>query len=560
MRELLLMLPDAFLFCALCLLVLIAAFVRCRRVLVFSSLCAVIGYLFCVSYQSNHLLEIRTGLSSHLLSFFNPDNASLGMKYFAGYAALAILVLFEAIGFKKTDAFKAMQKKEGLLLILFALLGASLMCGSSHFLMSYLGLELLSLSLVVLIAWGGETPQLEAAVKYFLLSALASGILLFGVSLIYGATGHLNFVSSALVRIPFHSMYILGQVLLVAGVAFKFGWVPFHFWVSDVYASARWYTLIAIGSLSKIGVLGLVFRLLEAGVIATSPAPAWAAQLVIILSIFSILFGNILAVQQKDLRRLLAYSSIANMGFLGLALISQSGAPFYLAVYVLNSLAIATILFHHFGQNLSVELTHLKGFALRYPYQGALLAFAFLSMAGIPITPGFWAKWHVLKVFFAQSSVFFAAFIVVATLIGTFYYLRMVKYLYEEAEVSTTVQHPSEVTLFPSVSAPTEKNSLLLSDVSVNPLFFFLASASLLWVAVFPNAFLEWSRKITGVPTVSSMTIEQAAAIPPITSAPAYSARVLSAKRIYPETVPSAQPPSGKIEFFVPRMPVSNGK
>jgi len=500
------MLPDTLLFCSLCVLVLVAAFVESRRFLTWACIGTVLAYLWGVSYQGGHQDALKLMANAHLQSLFAFDASAQGMKGFAGLVTLAVLFFLDAVTFKQPSE----HGKEGSLIVLFGLLGASLMVGASHFLMSYLGLELLSLSLVVLIAWGLETPQLEAGVKYFILSSLASGILLFGVSLIYGATGHLNFVSSAMVRYPFHDMYVVGQIFLVAGVAFKLGWVPFHFWISDVYASARWYTIVALGSLSKIGVVGFMLRLFDAGVFASN-GPAWAVQLMIVLSVLSILIGNILAIQQKSLRRLLAYSSVANMGFLGLALVCKSGAPFYLAVYVLNTLPIAAVLFTEFGQYLEASLDDLKGFGLRHPYQGIVLTFAMLSLAGIPMTPGFWAKWHVFKEFFSRYSPLFGVFIVLGTLIGTFYYLRVVKFLYAGSDeqspatdgISFTQRHEAEAGASGAFSY-----ALLLLGIS----------ALLLWCAASPDRWLNWSGRITGEPRVVSLDDSRKTPVSPVTT------------------------------------------
>ncbi len=219
MKELLVMLPDALLFGSLCFLVILAAFVESRRSLTWAGIVTVFAYLWAVHYQVEHIATSKVFASPHLQTLFGIDLSALGMKQFAGVVTLAILIFFDALGFKHHSSEYG---KEGVLVILFGLLGASVMVGASHFLMSYLGLELLSLALVVLIAWGLEIPQIEAGVKYFILSSLASGLFLFGVSLVYGATGHLNFVSSSLVRVPFHQMYIVGQTFIIAGVAFTF--------------------------------------------------------------------------------------------------------------------------------------------------------------------------------------------------------------------------------------------------------------------------------------------------------------------------------------------------
>ncbi|MES2206512.1 MAG: NADH-quinone oxidoreductase subunit N [Pseudomonadota bacterium] len=490
MSDLLVVLPDALLFGSLCFLVLVAAFLNSRCILRWASIATVLGYLWSVTYQTHHISELIAIGDAHFKSLFVLDASSLGMKTFAGIVTLLVIIFLESIVFASAPE----KAKEGVIIVLFGLLGASIMVGASHYLMSYLGLELLSLALVVLIAWGLETEQLEAAIKYFILSSLASGILLFGVSLIYGATGHLNFVSSALVRYPLYNMYTIGQILIVAGVAFKLGWVPFHFWISDVYASARWYTIVALSSLSKIGIIGFMMRLYDTGVFSSNVI---ASQFIIVLSILSILIGNILGVQQKSLRRILAYSSIANMGYIGLALVCRTGAPFYLAIYILNTLVMASILFSRFGHALDINLEDIKGFALKHPYQGALLTFTMFSFAGLPITPGFWAKWHVFKGFFAQYSPWFAIFIIIGTLVGTFYYVRIVKYLYEDVDAKDT-EINSKIT--PAISS-SFSYGMSLSIVVI----------ALLWSTVAPDALLSWSERITGKGTA---TLEEAARLP----------------------------------------------
>jgi len=330
-------------------------------------------------------------------------------------------------------------------LTLFALLGMMVMISANHLLSLYLGLELLSLSLYALIALNRDSAaSTEAAMKYFVLGAMASGLLLYGMSMIYGATGTLELTELA-ARIggggPPPIVLVFGLVFVVAGLAFKVGVVPFHMWIPDVYHGAPNAMTIFVGSAPKISAFAMAMRLLVDGLLAL--AIDWQ-QMLIILAVLSLAVGNLAAIAQTNIKRMLAYSTIAHMGFMLLALLSgvinrnllsageaYSAAMFYVVAYVLMALAAfgVVLLLSRAGFE-SDNLADFKGLNQRSPWYAFLTLIVMFSLAGIPPTVGFYAKLAVLQAVLAAGHVWLAVVAVMFSLIGAFYYLRVVKLMY----------------------------------------------------------------------------------------------------------------------------------
>lgn len=347
---------------------------------------------------------------------------------------------------------RQLDKGEYYVLVLFATLGMMVMISASHLVSLYLGLELLSLSLYALVALDRDNPRsTEAAMKYFILGSLASGLLLYGMSMIYGATGTLEIagIAQALhLGVANETVLIFGLVFLVAGIAFKFGAVPFHMWVPDVYQGAPTAVTLFIATVPKLAAFALALRLLVYGLFPL--AEHWQ-QMLLILAILSIALGNLAAIAQTNIKRMFAYSTIAHMGFFFLALLSgtsggeqhfalnaYSSAMYYVVAYVIMSMgAFGVILLLSRAGHEAEQLEDFKGLNQRSPWFAAVMMVLMFSMAGIPFFIGFFAKFSVLLALVDAGHVAVAVFAVVFSLIGAFYYLRVVKFMYFDPPTDT---------------------------------------------------------------------------------------------------------------------------
>ena len=362
-----------------------------------------------------------------------------------------IIVLFYSRGYVIDRA--AMNKGEYYVLALFATLGMMVMISANHFVTIYIGLELLSLSLYAMVAMNRDSVvSTEAAMKYFVLGALASGLLLYGMSMIYGATGTLEITAIAerLYSGGVNRMVmVFGLVFLVAGLAFKLGVVPFHMWIPDVYHGAPTSVTLFIGSAPKLAAFAIVMRLLVNGLITL--AQDWQSML-IILSVLSMAIGNLAAIAQTNFKRMLAYSAISHMGFMLLGIVTgvvggdaryalnaYSSAMFYVIAYVLMSAGtFGMILMMSRAGFEADELEDLKGLNKRSPWFAGVMLMLMFSMAGVPFFIGFFAKFSVLQAVVAAGYIWLAIVAVLFSLIGAFYYLRVVKLMYFDAPADET--------------------------------------------------------------------------------------------------------------------------
>ncbi len=320
---------------------------------------------------------------------------------------------------------------------LFAMLGMMVMVSANSFLSIYLGLELLSLSLYALVAFDRDSPLAsEAAMKYYVLGALASGMLLYGMSMVYGATGALDFPSVArAIASPGeqHLVLVFGLVFLVIGVAFKLGAVPFHMWVPDVYQGAPTATTVLLGSAPKLAAFALAMRLLVDAM--GSLHVDWQGMLVI-LAVLSMAIGNLAAIAQANIKRMLAYSTISHVGFLLLGLLAGTGsgytaAMFYAIVYAIMATGAFGIVMLLSRAGFEAEnLGDYKGLNQRSPWFAGMMLLLMFSMAGVPPTVGFFAKLFVLQAVVQVDLVWLAVVAVAFSLVGAFYYLRIVKLMY----------------------------------------------------------------------------------------------------------------------------------
>jgi len=388
------------------------------------------------------------------------------LAFFASIATIIVLVYARPYA-----ASREMLKGELFTLSLFSLLGVFVMLSANNFLVIYLGLELMSLSLYALVALRRDHAlSTEAAMKYFVLGALASGFLLYGLSMMYGATGSLSIPQVFEVistGVPNKSVLVFGVVFVVAGLAFKLGAAPFHMWVPDVYQGAPTPVTLLIGAAPKLAAFAITVRLLVEGMIGL--AVDWQ-QMLIVLSVMSLLVGNLAAIAQTNLKRMLAYSTIAQMGFMLLGLASgvvndntlsaanaYSSAMFYAVTYVLTTLgSFGMILLLSRAGHEAEEIKDLAGLAKRSPWFAVLMAIFMFSLAGVPPLAGFHAKLSVLQALVSTNVPFYlglAVFAVVLSLVGAFYYLRVVKVMFfDEPTDRAPITAPADVRLVLSLN------------------------------------------------------------------------------------------------------------
>lgn len=367
----------------------------------------------------------------HLLAFFATLAVMVSLAYARPYAGS-----------------RDMMKGELITLSLFSLLGINVMVSANNFLVVYLGLELMSLSLYALVALRRDhAPSTEAAMKYFVLGALASGFLLYGLSMMYGATGSLEisevFKAIATGQIN-KSVLVLGIVFVVSGLAFKLGAVPFHMWIPDVYQGAPTAVTVLVAGAPKLAAFGITIRLLVEGM--SGVAQDWQ-QMMIVLAVASMALGNFAAIAQNNLKRMLAYSTIGQIGFMLLGLTptvvgtntvsaanGYSSSMFYIVAYVFTTLGTFGIVMLLSRQGFeSEQIDDLAGLGKRSPWYAAVMAIFMFSLAGIPPTVGFYAKLAVLQAIVATNEalyIWLAVIAVILSLVAAFYYLRLVKVMY----------------------------------------------------------------------------------------------------------------------------------
>ena len=357
-------------------------------------------------------------------------------------------------------AVRGMFSGEFFSLALFATLGMMVMISASHFLTLYLGLELLSLSQYAMVALRRDSvAATEAAIKFFVLGALASGFLLYGMSMVYGATGTLDItrvtevIQSGAIN---HAVLVVGLVFIVAGISFKLSAAPFHMWAPDVYEGAPTAVVLFIGSAPKFAAFGFVMRLLVEGMGAL--VADWQGML-IILAVMSMMIGNLAAIAQTNIKRMLAYSTISHMGFMLLGIIGAdengySSSMFYVLVYVLMTLGTFGMIMLLSREGFEAEkLEDFKGLNRRNPWYAFITLLLMFSMAGIPPTVGIYAKLSVLQAVISAGYIWLAVVAVLFSLIGAFYYLRIVKLMYfDEPETDAPILPQGDIKLLISAN------------------------------------------------------------------------------------------------------------
>ena len=379
-------------------------------------------------------LTSQYGLSMQRILLFHDlyvDDPLAGFLKMASFVAMATAVFYSQDYLEQ----RGMQGGEYYVLCLTALLGIFVLISANSLLTVYLGIELLSLSLYALVAFDRDSGiAAEAAVKYFVLGAIASGVLLYGMSMLYGLTGTLDLdqLSSTVRRGP-DAALIIGVAFVVVAIAFKFGAVPFHMWVPDVYQGAPTSVTLYIATVSNLGSFALILRLLAHGL---GGAPAIWMQMLMALAVLSLLLGNLGAIAQTNLKRMLAYSAIANAGFVLLGFATGNSAGYQAALNFTVAYVITTLA--SFGMILMLsrsgfehdEIADFKGLATRDPLLAAMMLALMFSTAGVPPFIGFWAKLWIIQALLGGRHVWLATFAVLASVVGAFYYLRVVWYMY----------------------------------------------------------------------------------------------------------------------------------
>ena len=422
-------LPEIFVLGMACAILLVDVFTRERNYAYVLTLATLLGAAAITVFTS--VPQVQTTFGGQFI-----DDAMADVLKLMAYLAAMTAVVYSRNYLGERGLFKG----EFFVLALFAVLGMMVMISANHFLVLYVGLELLSLSLYAMVALQRESKQAtEAAMKYFVLGALASGLLLYGMSMLYGLTGTLELPRmAAILQDGAKDTMILafGIVFIVAGLGFKLGVAPFHMWVPDIYQGAPSAVTLFIGTAPKLAAFAFTMRLLVDG-----PHPAvgdWQGMLAI-MAVLSLAIGNLAAIMQTNIKRMLAYSTISHMGFLLLGILSgtfagYSAAMFYVIAYVLMSLGSFGLVVYLSQNGLEAEhLDEYKGLNSRHPWLAALMAILMFSMAGLPPFVGFYAKLAILQSLVGAGFLWLAVVAVMFSLIGAFYYLRVVKMLYFDA-------------------------------------------------------------------------------------------------------------------------------
>lgn len=366
-------------------------------------------------------------------------NGSYVVDNLAAILKVAIfLIMF--LGFAYSRDYmrdRGLLRGEYYVLGLFCALGMSVTVSSGNLLSLYLGIELMSLSLYALVAFDRDSRTgSEAAMKYFVLGALASGMLLYGMSMLYGVTGTLDLAEIAAAAAELDGnrlLFLFGLVFMLVGVAFKFGAVPFHMWVPDVYQGAPTPVTLVIATASKVTAVGLFLRLIGEGLL---PLLEYWQDMVVILALLSLLLGNTVALVQTNIKRMLAYSTFNHVGFMLMAFVAGTpqgygAAVFYAVTYAFTVAATFGVIMLLTRKGFEADqITHLKGLNERSPLFAFVMLLLMISLTGIPGTVGFYAKWMVLQSVIEAGYIWLAVVAVIGAVVGAFYYLRLVRYCY----------------------------------------------------------------------------------------------------------------------------------
>lgn len=392
-------------------------------------------------------------------------------------SAIVIIAIIIFIYSKKYIKNIELFKGEYFVLCLLSILGMMIMISSGNFLSLYLGLELLSLPIYSLIIMNKNYVSSEASMKYFIMGSIASGIFLFGVSIVYGMTGviELKVINKIIIDEEVFSNITLqyGLVFIIGGLVFKFGAVPFHMWVPDVYEGSPIPVTMFIGTIPKIAALGMAYRLL---VDTFSSLNDELEFLFIVVGVLSLFIGNIFALTQVDIKRLLGYSAIAHVGFIFCGLVVSdahefTSVIFYVVIYVISSMgAFGIVMALSSSKGEANLVSHFKGLGILYPVFGVVMLLFLLSLAAVPPTAGFYAKFFILKNLVSYGYIELALFAVLMSVIGAFYYLKIIKVMFfDKVEGNISMLGLSDLGLF----------------------LLFLNGMLILFIGLYPSVFLQ---------------------------------------------------------------------
>jgi NADH-quinone oxidoreductase subunit N len=414
---------------------------------------AICGYLSWLDYSAGTTVYTFNNM-------FVSDPMSNLLKMFT-YLAVAITLIYSRTYVTDRGMLSGNLGGEFYVLALFSVLGQMIMISANNMLIVYLGLELMSLSLYALVALRRDhAVSTEASMKYFILGALASGFLLYGISMLYGATGTLDIgavARAAADGTANQKILVFGIVFVVAGLAFKLGAVPFHMWVPDVYQGAPTGVTLLLGGAPKIAAFAICIRLLVEGLLPM--AKEWQ-QMLLVLAVLSLAIGNLTAIAQTNIKRMLAYSTIAQVGFVLLGLlagvvgddtsnmtVAYSAAMYYIITYVLTTVGTFGLIMLLARSGFEAEeLSDFKGLSKRSPWFAAVMSILLFSLAGVPPMMGFAAKFAVLQAVLSTGAVWLTVLAVMFSLIGAFYYLRVVKIMwFDEPTDSAAIAVPFDM-------------------------------------------------------------------------------------------------------------------
>jgi len=442
-------LPEIFLLCMTSLVLLVDAFLteRTRIVTYILAQATLVGSLLLTAAQYREYPDpIVTFSGNYIL-----DKMAVLTKLFVIFTTI-----FAFIYARQYIKERHIPRGEYYVLGLFAVLGMQIMASAYSLLTIYLGLELLSLALYAMVALQKESSAaVEAAMKYFVMGSMASGLLLYGISMIYGVTGTIGIQPIAtFIATAAHTqqaVIVLGLVFILAGLIFKFGAVPFHMWVPDVYQGAPTSVTLFIACAPKIAAFAVLIRIL---VQALPGVTIEWQHVLIVIAILSMFFGNVLAIAQTNLKRMLAYSSIAHIGYMLLGIIAgpssvqgYSAAMFYIATYVIVAAGAFAVIALLSTADLDLDkLDDYRGLNARNPWLAFMMLLLMFSMAGVPPTVGFFAKLGLLEALVEAHYVWLAALALVFAIIGAYYYLRVVMLMYFEEPKEAAMRTPVTIT------------------------------------------------------------------------------------------------------------------
>jgi NADH-quinone oxidoreductase subunit N len=440
---------EIFLVIAACAILLIDMFLKEGK----RNLTYILSLLTLVGCAAITWTDFSAGTTTY--TFFNmfvSDPMANLLKLFT-YLAVGITLVYSRQYAGDRGMMSGNMGGEFYVLALFTMLGQMIMISGNNMLPIYLGLEMMSLSLYALVAIRRDhATSTEAAMKYFILGSLASGFMLYGISMVYGATGSLDITTIAKLTAAGaanHTILVFGLVFIVAGMAFKLGAVPFHMWVPDVYQGAPTAVTLLLGAAPKLASFAMMIRILVEGLLPM--AVDWQ-QMLLVLAVLSLAVGNLTAIAQSNLKRMLAYSTIAQLGFVLLAMMAgvsngsaanaapaYSAAMYYSITYVLTTLGTFGLVMMLARSGFEAEeIADFKGLAKRSPWYAVIMTLLMFSLAGVPPMMGFMAKWAVLQSVVATGNYWLAIVAVLFSLIGAFYYLRVVKTIWFDEVVDAS--------------------------------------------------------------------------------------------------------------------------